>query len=95
MNNMDLRCRVFGMDVRPQSAANGCSIRKLCNAAAARIHGNPPGRALWAQVHVIHLRTLRAFSHASRLNECLNVFRDSKRQKVKNDYHRIVQRPYF
>ena len=28
---------------KARSVANGCSIRKLRNAADARIHGNPPG----------------------------------------------------
>jgi len=33
MNNLDMTLQaVFGMDARARSAANGYSIRKLCNA---------------------------------------------------------------
>lgn len=43
MNNLGIRCYVFGKDVRREAKPNGRSIRKTRNAADARIRNNSLG----------------------------------------------------
>ncbi|SDX64538.1 hypothetical protein SAMN05421881_10052 [Nitrosomonas halophila] len=43
MNNLGIRCYVFGKDVRREVKPNGRSIRKPRNAADVRLRNNPSG----------------------------------------------------
>uniref|UniRef100_E6QR61 Uncharacterized protein n=1 Tax=mine drainage metagenome TaxID=410659 RepID=E6QR61_9ZZZZ len=56
---------------KAQSAANGCSIRKLCNAADARIHGNPSGWGRFGRIPVLRSVFCERHNCTSRALGCI------------------------